>query len=493
MASSKNKGAKARPQKMKKSDVALVEAIIDKMQELVDYYPKVRAFYEGKRRMDFDLLLSRRMRLDYEKLEAFGKAMDSGDYETADALHDSGFTDNCLVGCLEPLKGDAGFFKRIDSRLYERFAAAYLPFVRMLRKAFGKDKEVFAHASELIGEWSVADSQRTAGFRYRNLFWNVVEAGMVLSWRELKIYCAHHEWVKFVEAREHTDLKAECANVARFINEFWGICHVLSRLALHLRQNEWKDLPGAFVVPMDGVGRGAYSCEWSVRLCLSATVVFDWRKDGAGLHDCPDWIGDHVSDCISLLHDYFVRRAAKCPKDARALWIEVDADLVAFIYGGGEQSNVDADRIIELANRAAKAEWVARRMANGYDDVKIEFPRSGERQAQSVRLDEGQLAALVAARADGRRDTNRIIGEVRKAAAGSDGGCHHRDKAKDKVVQAVIRHLAKPGVVFSIHDACEKVGGRRNASWLYSWCHDHEDEIHAQVDILRNAESAFLS
>ena len=108
-------------------------------------------------------------------------------------------------------------------------------------------------------------------------------------------------------------------------------------------------------------------------------------------------------------------------------------------------------------------------------------------------LDEGQLAALVSARADSRRDVNRIIGEVRKAAAGSDGGCHHRDKAKDKVVQAVIRHLAKPGVVFSVHDACEKVGGPRNASWLYSWCHDHEDEIRAQVDILRNAESAFRS
>lgn len=40
MASSKSKGAKAQPQKMKKSDIALVEAIVGKMRELVDYYPK---------------------------------------------------------------------------------------------------------------------------------------------------------------------------------------------------------------------------------------------------------------------------------------------------------------------------------------------------------------------------------------------------------------------------------------------------------------------
>ncbi|MBQ0031204.1 MAG: hypothetical protein KBT68_00215 [bacterium] len=40
---------------------------------------------------------------------------------------------------------------------------------------------------------------------------------------------------------------------------------------------------------------------------------------------------------------------------------------------------------------------------------------------------------------------------------------------------------------------CWMRGGRRNASWLYSWCHDHEDAIHAQVDILRNAERAFRS
>ena len=490
MASSKSKGAKA--QKMKKSDVELVEAIIDKMRELVDYYPKVRAFYEGKRPLGAYAPLSQKMRLDLEKRAAFCKAMDSDDYETTDALFKSGFTDNCLVGSLRPLKDDTGFFKRIDDGLFDRFSAAYVPFVGMLRKAFGNDKETRDHARELIGEFPAAESRIVAAFRYRNLFWNVVEAGMALSLRELKIYCSHPSWAASGDFREDDDLPEIYANVSKFMREFWGICHILPRLALHLKEDGWMDLPGAFIVPSDGASK-TYCYEWSVRLCLSATVIFGGRMDAADLHDCPEWIGDHVKDCISLLHDYFVRRAAKCPKDARALWIEADADLVSFIYGGGDKLDLDADRIVELANRAAKAEWVARRLANGYDDVKIEFPRPSERQAQSVRLDEGQLAALVSARADGRRDTNRIIGEVRKAAAGSDGGCHHRDKAKDKVVQAVIRHLAKPGVVFSVHDACEKVGGRRNGSWLYSWCHDHEDEIHAQVDILRNAESAFRS
>lgn len=457
---------------MKKSDVELVEAIIDKMRELVDYYPNVRAFYEGKRPLKPYDFLSRKMREeDWDIIALLGVAMDEGFW---------------LGDMPKELKGP--------------FKDAHIALVGVFEKAYGKDDDLADDFGRLSKKWCEHLSKYFDVITFKEIFCDMLEYGAALCWREMKIWNEHPDWklegvAWTIWGNEYTrkELRAQCAAIGAFRKKHWRLSHFLLAAKRNLKE-KWADVPCSFAKTTKG-SRLVYSYEDTLRNSLTASVLCGDSQESLDLCEYEEWFGAFVRVVLKSLHDYFVRRAAECPKDARALWIEADADLVAFIYGGGKTLNrgLDADRIIELANRAAKADWVARRMANGYDDVKIEFPRPGERQAQSVRLDEGQLAALVSARADGRRDTNRIIGEVRKAAAGSDGGCHHRDKAKDKVVQAVIRHLAKPGVVFSVHDACEKVGGRRNASWLYSWCHDHEDEIHAQVDILRNAESAFRS
>ena len=64
---------------MKKSDVELVEAIIDKMRELVDYYPKVRAFYEGKKPLKpYDFLSRKMCEEDWDIIALLGVAMDEG-------------------------------------------------------------------------------------------------------------------------------------------------------------------------------------------------------------------------------------------------------------------------------------------------------------------------------------------------------------------------------------------------------------------------------
>ena len=469
MASSKSKGAKAQPQKMKKSDIALVEAIVGKMRELVDYYPKVRAFYEGKRPLEPTDFLSYKMREADGLVCLLGDAMEVGIY-----------------ACELPKEVEA------------RYQAAIGALVAVFNRALADDEEARDGLDFFLRTVPSRMDKQYSYLSFKETFWQTVMIGMALCWREMKIWNEHPKWnlddvlwARLPISYSRDELRERCEAIARFRREHYHPTYFIASAIRNFKE-EVADLPQAFSCS-NKVNGIALSFEYAVRQCLRASVVCGCRDEAILLSDYGEWIEGFVLNVVELLHDYFVRRAAKCPKDARALWIEADADLVSFIYGSGDKLDLDADKVIELANRAAKAEWVARRMANGYDDVKIEFPRSGERRAQSVMLDEGQLAALVSARADSRRDVNRIIGEVRKAAAGSDGGCHHRDKAKDKVVQAVIRHLAKPGVVFSVHDACEKVGGPRNASWLYSWCHDHENEIRAQVDILRNAESAFRS
>lgn len=89
-----------------------------------------------------------------------------------------------------------------------------------------------------------------------------------------------------------------------------------------------------------------------------------------------------------------------------------------------------------------------------------------------------------------KRAKNEIKSTVKRAAEGAGGGCHHRKKKRDELVQKVIAYLAKPGVTFSIHNACKTVCGKTRKDdfgWLYDWCHAHERNIHDAVDALRAA------
>lgn len=79
-----------------------------------------------------------------------------------------------------------------------------------------------------------------------------------------------------------------------------------------------------------------------------------------------------------------------------------------------------------------------------------------------------------ASKEDVKRIVARAQGEiksaVKRAAEGADGGCHHRKKDRDALVQKVIAYLAQSGVTFSIHNACKKVctkSHKADFNWLY--------------------------
>lgn len=88
------------------------------------------------------------------------------------------------------------------------------------------------------------------------------------------------------------------------------------------------------------------------------------------------------------------------------------------------------------------------------------------------------------------KQTEKHISKTIVSATEGEGnkGCHHRDKKKDILIQKIIKHLAKPGIVFSIHNACERLFGldhRTKLPWLYDWCHRHKSDIERAADILR--------
>lgn len=80
--------------------------------------------------------------------------------------------------------------------------------------------------------------------------------------------------------------------------------------------------------------------------------------------------------------------------------------------------------------------------------------------------------------------TGKVISAVKKATSEGFKGCHHRNKAKDKIVQQIIQYLSKPGVTFSIHNACKKIAPDAG-TWLYDWCHSHEEDIRTASEILK--------
>ena len=87
-----------------------------------------------------------------------------------------------------------------------------------------------------------------------------------------------------------------------------------------------------------------------------------------------------------------------------------------------------------------------------------------------------------------KRAKDEVKSTVKRATEGADSGCHHRKKDRDALVQQVIVYLARPGVTFSIHNACKKVCAKAHKDdfiWLYDWCHRHEQKILDAVDTLR--------
>lgn len=117
------------------------------------------------------------------------------------------------------------------------------------------------------------------------------------------------------------------------------------------------------------------------------------------------------------------------------------------------------------------------------------------RLTDRIRAEEDEILGLsspTATKDDLRTEANRVISKtttaIKKATSEPIKGCHHRNKAKDKIVQQVIQYLSKPGVTFSIHNACEKLFGPKHRSekpWLYDWCHRNAVDIQSAVEALR--------
>lgn len=93
---------------------------------------------------------------------------------------------------------------------------------------------------------------------------------------------------------------------------------------------------------------------------------------------------------------------------------------------------------------------------------------------------------------DLKSSEKRTKEEIAKRTKGEPNeGCHHPDRTKDRHVQQVIEFLSKPGVIFSIHNACihvDKGNVKRKCavSWLYPWCHRHEEDIRTAVETLKS-------
>lgn len=160
--------------------------------------------------------------------------------------------------------------------------------------------------------------------------------------------------------------------------------------------------------------------------------------------------------------------------------VDIERQIYSMLSNQGDQFS-DSSEYVSYINHLY-SRYLA--LASTYGSQLSAFIVEAERDYK-LRIN-GNAAKLSATIGDLKKTvqaaTGKVISAVRQATSENIKGCHHRNKAKDKIVQQVIQYLSKPGVTFSIHNACKLIAPNEG-SWLYDWCHAHETEIQTQVEI----------
>lgn len=160
--------------------------------------------------------------------------------------------------------------------------------------------------------------------------------------------------------------------------------------------------------------------------------------------------------------------------------VDIERQLFALLTNQGEHFDDASDYTSHINHLYSR--YLA--LASTYGSQLSAFIVEAERDFK-LRIN-GNAANLTATVGDVKRvaqtETIKIISAVKKATGEKIQGCHHRNKAKDKIVQQVIQYLSKPNITFSIHNAC-KIIAPDEGSWLYDWCHAHETDILTSVEL----------
>lgn len=262
------------------------------------------------------------------------------------------------------------------------------------------------------------------------LFWNLVSVDILVYYREIELWDQHPEWAIREEDWaatgpdvDHEFLHGSFKALTKFLkahrNADWNLAHA----TLCLEQAFPEGEPAAFRSSKLGVVDAYDACVREALIVKDAAL--------ATLEDCCffgeyPWLVNEGFEIERRLHDFFVMNWKECHPDAERFWIEADAELMTHWYIEGTIGEADADRIIELANRAAREDWVLKRLEEGYDGIEITEGRSASRKGNVTHLEDGQFQELISMLA------NSAKREVLFDGVTKEGGKALREAMKDK-------------------------------------------------------------
>lgn len=204
-------------------------------------------------------------------------------------------------------------------------------------------------------------------------YWHLIQCDLIVYYRELELWNQHsnwvineNEWPSWLAGMCHEVIQLYFNNMTNLLNTNVNIIRDYICTTICLADKFPEGDPAAFQSSTFGI---MHNYEESLR----KTLIFE-SNDLETLQNCGTiiempWMTKLQIKIQALLHKFFLMQLKVAHSSARRLWIEADAELFAHWHAKGRINSADANKIIELANKAAREEWVLSRLEDGYDGM----------------------------------------------------------------------------------------------------------------------------
>lgn len=247
------------------------------------------------------------------------------------------------------------------------------------------------------------------------------------------------------------------------------------------------DFPRAFVY-RDSAKEPARSFEAEVRaiLTMETSFVFKYPDDlaaaigvGEEFFVPSNFLMKRRHMFVVLLYARIAANAKKAPSDAsRRLWIEAEAELLQNITLRHQTyAKADADRIIELANRAQRESWIERKMKQA--------KKGGKTEEMDFATASAELEPAKLTRNDLKEMEEKFMVQVRGYVDGRFDALKKRKRGKGGRKGSTTRGRQTPVMIdqfAALQDYLDRNHVPRNCSyaalknWINSFWNEHQKE-----------------
>lgn len=263
------------------------------------------------------------------------------------------------------------------------------------------------------------------------LYSNLVRADLFIYYRELELWINHPEWdisktdwPDFSEPPNREILKERFDIITKFLKGHTNALLDLTRALMCLTSETPEYEPAAFRSSrttglVDGFDE-------SVKNALLLWDDTHLALDESCFTEDYAWFSRDCWSIRHILHDFILMHLNEAEPESKRLWIDADAELMTYWYIEATLDEAAVDRIIALANKAAREDWIQRRLKEGYDGLVLGSGRNTLPKGEVVQIENGQFQELISTIASSLQRPVTVNGLTK------EGGKALREAVKDK-------------------------------------------------------------